>query len=116
MIASHIACSGDPWRDATISAEGLNVPSTADQPIGLGDGFHCSDLSTANGLADPIILGVQKRALASISKWVSEWKPTNVSVNGGQVPASNDGPTSTGGTKRAFRKQINAWFRGAGVA
>ncbi|KAH9943800.1 peptidase S28 [Amylocystis lapponica] len=34
----------DPWREATVSANGTNFKSTPWQPIAEGDGFHTSDL------------------------------------------------------------------------
>ncbi|KAH9943173.1 peptidase S28 [Epithele typhae] len=66
----------DPWRDATKSAEGTHFESTPGQPIAISDGFHCSDLSTANGAADATVIGVQKAGLASIAGWLAEWKPS----------------------------------------
>jgi len=38
-----------------MSAEGLYVQSTTEQPNAVSDGFHCSDFSTASGIADPTI-------------------------------------------------------------
>lgn len=66
----------DPWREATHSAQGLNIPSTPQMPIYLSDGFHCSDLSVANGLVDSTVLDVQKAALASMKAWLATWKPS----------------------------------------
>ncbi|KAF9556834.1 hypothetical protein CPC08DRAFT_74264 [Agrocybe pediades] len=104
----------DPWKDATVSAAGINVPSTDSQPIGLGDGFHCSDLSTS-GAIDPTILAVQKKALGYMKKWLATWKPsTNPSK-----PVKTPKPTPQGLAKlvaSSFVKPVNAWFRGAGVA
>ncbi|KAF7775751.1 hypothetical protein Agabi119p4_4144 [Agaricus bisporus var. burnettii] len=107
----------DPWREATMSAEGLDVKSTPEQPIGLGDGFHCSDLSTASGLADPTILAVQQAALASMKRWLADWKPS-AAHDGARVPApaSGSGPKPEGRTKPAPRKPLSAWSKGAGVA
>ena len=68
---------GDPWRDATKSAEGTNFASTAGQPIAISDGFHCSDLSTANGNADATVLAVQNAGLKSIAGWLAEWTPSS---------------------------------------
>lgn len=64
----------DPWREATLSAQGLNVQSTDEMPIGLSDGFHCSDLSTTTGAVDATVGTVQASALASMSTWLKEWK------------------------------------------
>lgn len=112
-----ILSPGDPWRDATISAEGLNVKSTPQQPIGLGDGFHCSDLSTASGLADPTILAVQKAALTSMKMWLADWKP-GVSSDSARAPApkSDQNTIPQGRTGAAPIKPISAWNKGAGVA
>ncbi|KAI9446835.1 peptidase S28 [Lactarius indigo] len=63
----------DPWRDATVSADGVYVESTPEQPIVESDGFHGSDLGTASGLADPTVLNVQTQALSRISQCVPEW-------------------------------------------
>ncbi|KAF9450668.1 hypothetical protein P691DRAFT_809949 [Macrolepiota fuliginosa MF-IS2] len=105
----------DPWRDATISAESRNVASTPQQPIGLGDGFHCSDLSTASGLVDPTILTVQKAALASIKTWLANWKPSATS-DGGRIPApgSGSGTIPKGRTSTAPTKPISVWNRAPG--
>ena len=58
-----------------MSAGAVKVKSTPDQPIMLGNGFHTSDLKTANGLADPTIRAVQLSALASMKTWLAEWTP-----------------------------------------
>ncbi|KAF9031816.1 peptidase S28 [Hymenopellis radicata] len=63
----------DPWREATMSAEGVDVASTDRQPIVESDGFHCSDLSAARGASDPTIGALQKQALASMHTWLQEW-------------------------------------------
>ncbi|KAJ7771109.1 peptidase S28 [Mycena maculata] len=65
----------DPWRYATVSAPGVLLKSTTSQPIGVGEGFHCADLLTAEGVANPTVLAVQKHGLASIKSWVAAWKP-----------------------------------------
>ena len=64
---------GDPWREATMSAAPVTVKSSADQPIMLGDGFHCSDLKAANGQVDPTVRAVQESALAYMNAWLAEW-------------------------------------------
>ncbi|PCH36001.1 peptidase S28 [Wolfiporia cocos MD-104 SS10] len=63
----------DPWRDATISADGTHFASTAQQPIAVGDGFHCSDLYTINAQVDPTIEAVQQEGLAAMAGWLEEW-------------------------------------------
>ncbi|KAJ3985743.1 serine carboxypeptidase S28-domain-containing protein [Lentinula detonsa] len=64
----------DPWREGTVSADGLNIPSTASQPILVSDGFHASDLIVDFGEADPSVGAVQQRALEVFATWLSEWK------------------------------------------
>ncbi|KAH9917352.1 serine carboxypeptidase S28-domain-containing protein [Fomitopsis serialis] len=49
----------DPWRVATVSADGTACQSTAMQPIVMGDGYHCSDMDAANGEVDSTIAAVQ---------------------------------------------------------
>ncbi|KAF9267547.1 peptidase S28 [Marasmius fiardii PR-910] len=63
----------DPWREATVAAQDLHKPSTPRQILAEGDGFHCSDLSTATGQADATIGAVQKQALAAFKGWLQEW-------------------------------------------
>lgn len=65
----------DPWREATVSADGVNITGTSTQPVEVGDGFHCSDLVTANGLVDSNVLAVQTKALTFMKSWLAEWKP-----------------------------------------
>jgi len=68
----------DPWKDATLSAETISVPSTPSMPIAVSDGFHCSDLSYANALIDTSVDVVQKQYLAKVKTWMTEWKPSKV--------------------------------------
>ncbi|KAI0293151.1 peptidase S28 [Multifurca ochricompacta] len=70
----------DPWRFATVSADGIDVQSAPEQPIVESDAFHCSDLITKNGLADPTVLNVQTQGLKYIGEWLSTWEPPVVSV------------------------------------
>ncbi|KAF5358904.1 hypothetical protein D9758_004828 [Tetrapyrgos nigripes] len=70
----------DPWREATLSADGVNVASTSSQPIAVGDGFHCSDLSIANGKVDPTIKAVQNQWFSTIPGWLKEWTPGKVKM------------------------------------
>lgn len=112
MLNLLVEMIGDPWRDATVSADNLNVPSTAQQPIGLGDGFHCSDLGTSAGVADATILAVQKQALASIKGWLAVWKPSS---NG--KPTTRPKSVSAPAQKQPApvnEKPLNAWFRNFG--
>ncbi|KAG2357277.1 serine carboxypeptidase S28-domain-containing protein [Suillus spraguei] len=66
----------DPWREATVSADGLNKPNTTSMPIYEGDGFHCSDLLTENGVVDPTIAAVQEAGLMYMKEWLAEWTPS----------------------------------------
>ncbi|KAG8737421.1 hypothetical protein FRC10_008200 [Ceratobasidium sp. 414] len=67
----------DPWREVTVSSDFHNRRSTDLQPIAVSDGFHCSDLLTRYGTADPTVLAVQKLALAYMTKWIKEWQVKN---------------------------------------
>ncbi|KAH9858662.1 peptidase S28 [Lenzites betulinus] len=66
----------DPWREATLAADGTSFRSTPGQPLAISDGFHCSDLSTTNGAVDATVLAVQKQGIQAITEWVKEWKPS----------------------------------------
>ena len=57
-----------------MSADGALIQSTTSQPIAVGDGFHCSDLSAASAI-DPTIAAVQAKALASMKQWLQTWTP-----------------------------------------
>ena len=70
------ALTDDPWRDATVSADGLSVASTSTQPIGVSDGFHCSDMITQNGRVDSTVLAVQQQGLAAIKGWLQGEVPS----------------------------------------
>jgi hypothetical protein len=66
----------DPWREATVSADGLNKPNTTSMPIYEGDGFHCSDLITENGVVDSTVAVVQAAGLMYMKEWLAEWTPS----------------------------------------
>ncbi|GJE96313.1 serine carboxypeptidase S28-domain-containing protein [Phanerochaete sordida] len=66
----------DPWRESTVSADGATTRSTNEQPIAVGDGFHCSDLITENGSVDPTVLAVQQRSLTFMKTWLEGFKPS----------------------------------------
>lgn len=63
--------TGDPWREATVSADGLGKASTATQPIYESDGFHCSDFFAKNGDVDESIRVVQMAALEYMKEWLA---------------------------------------------
>ena len=73
---SMYCLAGDPWRDATLAADGTHFQSTPEQPLALHDAYHTSDLITANGAADPTVLAVQQQGLGYVAKWLAEWKPS----------------------------------------
>ncbi|KAG2048971.1 hypothetical protein BDR06DRAFT_962018 [Suillus hirtellus] len=66
----------DPWREATVSADGLNKPDNPSMPIYEGDGFHGSDFFTKNGIVDPTVAVVQEAALRYMKEWLAEWRPS----------------------------------------
>ncbi|KAL6309641.1 peptidase S28 [Sparassis latifolia] len=66
----------DPWREATVSADGTNFKSTQSQRIAVGDGFHCSDLLTASGQVDATIAAVQEQVLAAMAEWLVGYEPS----------------------------------------
>ena len=102
---------GDPWREATLSADGLNKISTSSQPIAESDGFHCSDLLTENN-ADATVASVQVKGLASMKTWLAAWKPTN---NGAPVTSPRSVPAPPqNASPIAHIKPINAWFKSFG--
>ncbi|KAF8258283.1 peptidase S28 [Lactarius quietus] len=69
----------DPWRYATLSTDNVDIKSTPQRPIAESDGFHCSDLSTESGLADPTVACVQLQGLSYMRQWLEKWKePTTI--------------------------------------
>ncbi|KAI0345812.1 peptidase S28 [Trametopsis cervina] len=66
----------DPWREATTSATLSPTSSTPSQPIAISDGFHCSDLITANAKVDGTVLGVQTQALKAMAGWLEGFEPS----------------------------------------
>ncbi|KAG2129726.1 uncharacterized protein EDB93DRAFT_1256142 [Suillus bovinus] len=66
----------DPWRETTVSADGLDKPNIPSMPIYEGDGFHCSDMITQNGIADPTVAAVQEAGLNYMKEWLAEWTPS----------------------------------------
>lgn len=55
-----------------------HVASTPTQPIGVSDGFHCSDLAVSNGAVDATVKAVQDQILASMKTWMGDWKARSV--------------------------------------
>jgi hypothetical protein len=54
--------------------------STPEKPIAESDGFHCSDLSTADGLADTTVGSVQVQGLWHMKRWLAEWKAADTII------------------------------------
>jgi hypothetical protein len=116
----------DPWRYATVSAPDSPAESKDDQPIGLSDGFHCSDLSLTRGAFDKTVSDVQNQGMDYITKWLTEWTapevkqkrastshftpalPRHVNFTPREVPALGRTINVSG------PKPVNAWFRGVG--
>ncbi|KAF5387993.1 hypothetical protein D9615_000647 [Tricholomella constricta] len=103
----------DPWKYATVSAPRARAHSTPRQPIALSDGFHCSDLGTASGLADSTVRAVQLQALASMKSWLATWKPdlkphTEIAVQASVAQAAKQ-------VHSGDIKPINAFVKGAGT-
>ncbi|KAL0955656.1 hypothetical protein HGRIS_001883 [Hohenbuehelia grisea] len=100
----------DPWREATMSAQSItvNVKSTSQQPIAMGDGFHCTDLS-AGSAVDATVNAVQQKALASMKTWLTQWKPTSTHAGPKGNSPQIDSRPSFGRNSR--EKPVNAWFR-----
>ncbi|TFL04530.1 serine carboxypeptidase S28-domain-containing protein [Pterulicium gracile] len=105
----------DPWREATVSAQGIEVASTSQMPVAVSNGFHCTDLSVARGAADPTVRAVQQEALRSMNGWLKEeWEPK---VGFGGAPERErarlyeDGVPPRSG---AGDKPVNAWVKDFG--
>ncbi|KAG6860254.1 hypothetical protein C0995_013704 [Termitomyces sp. Mi166 len=102
--------TGDPWKDATVSAAGIDVPSTASQPIAVGDGFHCSDLLTMSGTVDATVRAVQTEALGFMKTWLASWKPQGKD-KGTSAPKSTPVSTKHEPKEHAV-KHVNAFSKG----
>lgn len=102
-----------------MSATNHTVPSTPSQPVGLSDGFHCSDLGTSAGIVDPTIAAVQSQALASMKTWLATWKPTKAqeSSKGTYIPAAKVGQGSANKAqpRPEDTKPINAFAKEVGT-
>lgn len=72
---SHYRCIDDPWREATVAADGVASAGSDVQPRLLGDGFHCSDLLIREGAVSTKIKGVQDQAVQYMAQWIGEWTP-----------------------------------------
>ncbi|KAI0740521.1 peptidase S28 [Earliella scabrosa] len=66
----------DPWREATVAAEGVTSQGSDMQPHLLSDGFHCSDLLVRMGKASASVKSVQDQAVNYMARWIGDWKST----------------------------------------
>jgi len=109
--STNFLVPGDPWREATMSSQDRNAESTSHQPIGLGKGFHCSDMGVSAAI-EPTIKNVQDEALTAMKKWLSAWKPTG---HGGPIKTPRPVPHPFQGfIPPVIIRPINAWFRRVG--
>ncbi|RDX48552.1 peptidase S28 [Lentinus brumalis] len=65
----------DPWREATVAADGASFPKNDLQPHLLSDGFHCSDMLASEGKSKAV-KEVQDKAVEYMTKWYADWKKT----------------------------------------
>lgn len=73
--------SGDPWLEATVSAQSSPYRANDTRPVGVSDGFHVSDLVTFNAFVDSTVAAVQNQGLAAIGTWLGEFRPVSENVN-----------------------------------
>ncbi|KAI0029920.1 peptidase S28 [Vararia minispora EC-137] len=71
----------DPWRDATVSADGIAPAHISATHIGVHDGVHVVDLVTANNI-DPTVRAVQEQGLALVKGWLAGATPGGRGVRG----------------------------------
>jgi len=113
LLNINNSCSqGDPWRDATLSADETLFISTPWQPIALGDGFHCSDLGVAAAVVDPTIAAVQSEALFWMKEWLKTWRPAAPRYT---VSSPKSTPQVVLPLPQVLPKPISAWFTDFGT-
>ncbi|KAJ6515446.1 serine carboxypeptidase S28-domain-containing protein [Mycena sanguinolenta] len=96
----------DPWRYSTVSAPGVTLKSTPQQPIAEGEGYHCADLLSREGTANPTVKAVQTEGLASIKKWIAAWKPAKTLIaRQPEIQSQEPGPSTK------LTKPLQGWFR-----
>lgn len=78
----------------------------------VSNGFHCSDLGTPSGLADPTVGAVQTAALLSMKNWLAGWTPSGNTRHRNTIP----GQIEPGVVPENFPslKPINAFFKSMG--
>ena len=69
--------TGDPWREATVAANGVSFPPNDMQPHLITDGFHCSDMKRSEGLLSPHVKAAQDAAVGYMVKWFKDWHPSS---------------------------------------
>ncbi|KAI0751819.1 peptidase S28 [Daedaleopsis nitida] len=67
----------DPWREATVAANGALFSPNEMQPHLITDGFHCSDMMRSEGLLSPHVKAAQDAAVGYMTKWFKDWHPTS---------------------------------------
>ncbi|KAI9063967.1 peptidase S28 [Trametes sanguinea] len=66
----------DPWREATVAADGSPNTGSDSQPHLLSDGFHCTDMLVREGAASAKVKSVQDAAVAYMREWFAQWTPS----------------------------------------
>ncbi|CDO72685.1 hypothetical protein BN946_scf184985.g105 [Trametes cinnabarina] len=66
----------DPWREATVAADGSPNAGSDSQPHLISDGFHCSDMLVREGAASAKVKSVQDAAIAYMKEWFAQWSPS----------------------------------------
>lgn len=103
----------DPWRDATVAADGRNFVSTPTQLNMVSDAFHCTDLIMPWGQLDPTVGKVQQAGLKAIAGWFAQAqkeKQMKKRDTGDGDDSSSSGPNVLPGVK-----PVNAFSRGSVV-
>ena len=65
----------DPWRAAGIQVKPKGAPESIVVRI-IDNAAHHLDLRAANKLDPPSVVAVRKEQMASIQKWILQWKET----------------------------------------
>ncbi|KAL0580057.1 hypothetical protein V5O48_001916 [Marasmius crinis-equi] len=63
----------DTWKEGSVSAEAVKVPSTSSMPVFLSEGFHASDLLVRIAAANPSVAAAQQEGLSAIKGWIQQW-------------------------------------------
>ncbi|OSC97649.1 peptidase S28 [Trametes coccinea BRFM310] len=65
----------DPWREATVAADGSTSKGWDLQPHLLEDGYHCNDLLVEES-ENPVTKAAQEQAIGYLRTWLADWKPS----------------------------------------